>query len=404
VSPVLLALAAVVALATGLVLGVVLGRGHERRPERKRHGNETVQLLIDVVADAMPVVGDRMASDAVVRRLAEALHADCAAVGVVDGDVLRLFGMFGFRVGIRDHALRKGEGLSGTVWATGKSQLVGDVRRTSSYVAGADSVLSGIYVPGHAGGRVTLVIAVESRQAGFFSSAELRLLEPVADLFANLLESRKLFRQAQQLEEQLLTQVGHEMRTPLTTILGSLTTLRQHIERLDATTRVDLLDGGLRATNRLERLVEALLMSARLDSGDVLFQSIETSLHASVADACSALGLPERIADAAAQDLRVAADASHLTTAIHQLMAAAGADPVVVAHAREGFADVSVSGPGLTGASLGLHLARRLVEAMGGQVHVEPVGDAIRATLRLRLVELPAQRQQSPDVLPSEPR
>ena len=46
-----------------------------------------------------------------------------------------------------------------------------------------------------------------------------------------------------------------------------------YASRVDDAARDELLDGGLRASKRLERLVEALLMAARLDAEDVTFRS-----------------------------------------------------------------------------------------------------------------------------------
>ena len=61
--------------------------------------------MFDIVGDAMSVVGDRSASDAVVRRLAQILDADATAVGFVDEGQLHLFGMHGYDVGVRQRLL-----------------------------------------------------------------------------------------------------------------------------------------------------------------------------------------------------------------------------------------------------------------------------------------------------------
>ena len=362
----------------------------------RRNEDARVRLLVDIVTDAMAVAGDRSASDAVVRRLAQILDADATAVGFVDGGRLHVFGMHGYDDGVRNHSLEKGEGLSGQAWALGHPLVVADVRREPGYLRGSSGIRSGVYVPGKARGRVALVIAAESRRAGAYDEKDLLLIAPLADLLASMLESRRMLREAEQLEERLLTLVGHEMRTPLTTIFGTLTTLRHYAERVDHGQRDDLLDAGLRASRRLERLVEALLMAARLDADDVTFRKTPLLVHGVVADAVAASGAAERVAIDVPAALGVTADPVHFGTVVQQLVENAvthGGDSPVEVVARDAGAGIVVvevrdEGPGIPedeqeaalgrfrrigehsvpGTGLGLYLARRLVEGMGGEL------------------------------------
>jgi signal transduction histidine kinase len=384
-------------LAVPLVLAAVALLAFQRGYlAARRNDDARVRLLVEIVADARAVVGDRSASDSVVRRLAQILDADAAAVGMVDAGRLRLFGMHGYEPGVRDHSLRKGEGLSGQAWAAGEPLVVADVRRAPGYLAGNTGIRSGVYVPGKARGRVAVVVAVESRREGAYTAKDLRLIVPVADLLASMLESRRMLREAEQLEERLLTLVGHEMRTPLTTIFGTLTTLRHYTDRVDAGMRDDLLDAGLRASRRLERLVEALLMAARLDADDVTFRRTPVALLGVVSEVVAATGPTGRIAVDVPAGLAVTADTVHLGTVLQQIVENAvvhgGDGPVeVLAHeVADGLVAVEVRdyGPGIAedeqeaalgrfrrigehsvpGTGLGLYLARRLVEGMGGRL------------------------------------
>lgn len=400
----------------------------------RRDDDARVQLLVDIVADAMAVVGDRSASDSVVRRLAQVLSADAAAVGYVDAGRLHLFGMHGYEGGIRNHSLAKGEGLSGRAWELGKPLVVQDVRREPGYIAASGSVRSGIYVPGKARGRVTVVVCVESLRAGAYSAKDLLLIAPLADLLASMLESRRMLREAEQLEERLLTLVGHEMRTPLTTIFGTLTTLRHYSGRVSIEASADLLDAGIRASRRLERLVEALLMAARLDADDVTFRRAPVALRSLVVDAVSSAGASERVAVDVPESLGVTADSVHLGTVVTQLVENAvvhgGEGPVeVVAHdLGAGMVGISVrdEGPGipedeqeaalgrfrrigdhaLPGTGLGLYLARRLVEGMGGELELRSArGAGCTVLVRLPTADappsvppVPAQRVTAEDL------
>jgi signal transduction histidine kinase len=362
----------------------------------RRDDDARVQLLVDIVADAMSVVGDRSASDSVVKRLAHVLSADAAAVGYVDGGRLHLFGMHGYDSGVRNHSLGRGEGMSGRAWELGEPIVVHDVRREPGYIPGSVAMRSGIYVPGKARGRVAVVVCVESARVGAYTAKDLLLIAPLADLLASMLESRRMLREAEQLEERLLTLVGHEMRTPLTTIFGTLTTLRHYSGRVSAEASDALLDAGLRASRRLERLVEALLMAARLDADDVTFRKTPLALRGLVLESVAAAGAADRVLVDVPESLGVTADTVHLGTVVAQIVENAvihGGDGPVEVVARDAAAgmvtlEVRDEGPGIAedeqeaalgrfrrigdhavpGTGLGLYLARRLVEGMGGEL------------------------------------
>jgi signal transduction histidine kinase len=392
----------------------------------RRNDDARVRLLVDIVTDAMTVVGDRSASDAVVRRLAQALDADATAVGFVDSGRLHLFGMHGYDDGIRSHSLEKGEGLSGQAWALGQPIVVDDVRTVPGYLSGSADIRSGVYVPGKARGRVTLVLAAESRRVGAYDAKDLLLIAPLADLLAAMLESRRMLREAEQLEERLLTLVGHEMRTPLTTIFGTLMTLRHYSERVDEGVRTDLLDAGMRASRRLERLVEALLMAARLDADDVTFRRTPLLVHTVVADAVASSVAVDRVAIDVPSSLAVLADPVHFGTVVQQLVENAvvhggeGPVEVVALDAGDGIVAVEVrdEGPGIAedeqeaalgrfrrigehsvpGTGLGLYLARRLVEGMGGELELRSARGAgctvvVRLPAAAELSGMPVQRE-----------
>ena len=191
----------------------------------------------------MAVVDDRSASDAVVRRLAQVLDADATAVGYVEGGRLRLFGMYGYTPASATTRWARARGCPGRPGRSAGRWSSPDVRREPGYLAGNPAIRSGVYVPGKARGQVALVIAAESTRVGAYTAKDVLLIAPVADLLASMLESRRMLREAEQLEERLLTLVGHEMRTPLTTIFGTLTTLRNYAGRVDDGSREDLLDG-----------------------------------------------------------------------------------------------------------------------------------------------------------------
>ena len=68
------------------------------------------------------------------------------------------------------------------------------------------------------------------------------------------------------LKDDLIAVVSHELRTPLTSIQGYVKTLLQLGDELDAEQSREFLRGAARQSDRLQRLIEELLVAARLDA------------------------------------------------------------------------------------------------------------------------------------------
>ncbi len=68
-----------------------------------------------------------------------------------------------------------------------------------------------------------------------------------------------------------MNSISHNLRTPLASIIGALSTLQQdrHASRLDEATRRELIDTAQAEAERLNRLVRNLLDISRLDAGAV---------------------------------------------------------------------------------------------------------------------------------------
>ncbi len=97
----------------------------------------------------------------------------------------------------------------------------------------------------------------------------------------NLLVARKIAsdltqiaqdqRKAAKLQEEFIHTISHELRSPLGFIKGYVTTLLREDIQWDHQTQVDFLNIIDRETNHLEDLFDNLLDSARLQSGQLIF-------------------------------------------------------------------------------------------------------------------------------------
>jgi len=98
--------------------------------------------------------------------------------------------------------------------------------------------------------------AAEQAQAAVAEQA--RLVEGEQALIRQLQESDRLKR-------DLLATVSHELKTPLTVILGTLGTLSRRGAALDPAERREFVDMAVRQGTRLKELIEQLLLAARFE-------------------------------------------------------------------------------------------------------------------------------------------
>ncbi|WP_345426551.1 DUF4118 domain-containing protein [Pseudonocardia xishanensis] len=211
-------------------------------------------------------------------------------------------------------------------------------------------------------------------------------------------EARRAERRAEVNETRgaLLSAVGHDLRSPLTSIKAALAGLRLPLSAED---RAELVETVEESADRLAGVVDNLLDSSRLAAGAV--EPLREPVGYGEVAARALLGLPgaERVAFEIPEDLpEVLADAGLLERVVANLVDNAlrhgrGAPVVLRASAHSGRVELRVvdAGPGVplrqrdrlfapfqrlgdrrtTGIGLGLSVARGLTEVMGGTLTAE---------------------------------
>jgi PAS domain S-box-containing protein len=123
-------------------------------------------------------------------------------------------------------------------------------------------------------GLLTLVTAESGRT---YTTADVALAEEVGQRAGLAVENAMLYRKSQDVQEELrraneakdefLGLVSHELRTPITTIYGGAHLLRTRGATIDEESRISVLEDIEHEAERLHRIVEDLLVLARLELG-----------------------------------------------------------------------------------------------------------------------------------------
>src|SRR5262249_30266170 len=146
---------------------------------------------------------------------------------------------------------------------------------------GADTLPGGgrLFLPLRTGSGPVGVIVIDRDAPGpLLTPDERRLLDALADQSAVAIERISLARgldearvlaETERLRAALLTSISHDLRTPLASILGAVSSLRSFPERYSAAEREELLATLQDEAERLNRFVSNLLDMTRLESGAI---------------------------------------------------------------------------------------------------------------------------------------
>jgi len=307
-------------------------------------------------------------------------------------------------VGARAIAIRNEEGAVVGSWNVPDEALTEIGAGVSSRGVSPDAEAIDLDVPGGS------IVVWTSPYAPFFGLEELDLLRTLGALTGLALDRVRLFEaehrarleleRANELKASFIALAAHELRTPMTTIHGFVTTLHHLGDRLDDTRQSQLRDGLIQQTQRMALLIEQLLDLSRLDAEAIAIEPEPLRVREQVSEivASSAPGVTGIEVDVS-EDVVAEVDRNALDRIVSNLVTNAlryGEPPVVVRaeqtdrhfrltvedHGRgvpaefvpnlfERFSRSDDSRSSATGTGLGLAIARSYAHAHGGELLYE---------------------------------
>ena len=208
-------------------------------------------------------------------QIAQMLHVEAVMLSPVDGQLQ-------LRASSSADAKLDDADLAAATWCLEKNRATG---RGSDTLPGARR----LFLPLHSGSAGLAVIGVRHADGDSrLAPAERRLLDALSDLaviaferirLARDVDQAKILAETEKLRTALLTSISHDLRTPLASILGAVTSLRSYSPLYDAKTRDELLATAQDETERMSRFVNNLLDMTRLDSGALAPRIEACDLH-----------------------------------------------------------------------------------------------------------------------------
>lgn len=414
----------VVFWAVALTTGVLAGRVREQARAAQRRASAVSALL--AASQRLTGVGDRAAA---ARILAEQTAAAAGAGAVV---LLPLNDELTLIAGAPTKATLDAEAMAAARWAWEKGEPAGHGTGTLPQARWTFRPLQGVRDRAGVAGIEAAALSPGSDE----EKLALALLDQGAvaveraDLAGQAVETETL-RRTDRFRGALMNSVSHDLRTPLSTVLGASTTLIDLGDKLKPAVRADLLLSIREEAERLSRYVGDLLDMTRLEGGGLNIRAdwvdVRDVLNAAGKRVARRLGQRKMTRDFPAQLSLVMVDQGLLEQALVNILENAvayspdGSTVELAAYEDRGAVVISIEDEGqgiptaelervfdkfrrmeepsdrTKGAGLGLAIAKGFVEAMNGRIAAaSPIQDGKGTRI---LISLPKAVVTHPSLL-----
>jgi signal transduction histidine kinase len=370
------------------------------------------QLIIDIASAA---AGGRDLDQILAEtlgRLRSLAPLTGGSIALIEGDELVVRAAVGpFAEEALGQRLKRGPSASWAVVETLEPRLVPDMQAAGLRIRGTPAqaaIRSWLAVPIVRRGKGIGLLEIDSTVPEAFSTEDLEILEAIVRILSGPVELADHYaaeRRARELQDAFIGVVSHELRTPITTIFGLSKMLRQRGSSLDPEVRERAIEDIEAEADRLQRLVEDLLVLSRAERGSVevagepigigrllrriveaervrLARGVELEVEGELALVLGEETYIEQVlrnllANAvkyseAPATVRVVAAMGDDVVTIRVLDEGIGIDPADADRAFELFYRSATASKIAGGAGIGLFVCRQLVEAMGGRIWVAP--------------------------------
>lgn len=410
----------VMGVALSLVLAAAASLAQATSRDRKALVART--LRDDVLREAYAAVALADDLDSGFARFGEALARavpfDRVALTVIEGGTATIVAVTGVAsdsvpvgttIPVADPSMQR-------LLASHETTLVNDaVRSYPDSPAGRAGMNSYVSTPVVIGGSIHALLTVSSLEQGVYDADTVALVGEVAALtggslytlarLGDELRHSARLRELDQLKNEFVGVVAHDLRSPMTVIAGYVDTVLTRWDAIDDPTKRELLGVVTRNVKRLSVLVEDVLQVARIESGDYAFDvkpfdlarlvrrtvdemnaaRPDKPVHADVPD-----GLPAAFADEDRQwqvltnllsnaqkfspkdspvDVRVAVRPHELAVSVVDRGPGIQKDDLPRLFGK--FARLGSAPGGEKGTGLGLYICKALVEAQRGTISAE---------------------------------
>lgn len=403
-------------LVVGVVISTLVARSKERAEVMRDRELQTASLYY-LSRDLAASVDSAAVLKAVIGNAEEALNA-LVVILLPEGEQLNIMAASdGLVLGTREQAVAD--------WAFRNNHPAG--RATDTLVSG-DLIYLPLQTPASVLG--VMGVRLESEQA-YHSQDTRRLLDAFVTQAAMAMERVRFSRQAEQaqilqarenLERALLNSISHDLRTPLVSVTGVLSSLKDEATHLSDRERRDLLETAFGEAERLNRFVGNLLDMTRIEAGAIRLNfepcDVQDLFGCALAALETRLGNREVSFRMQPDMPLVPMDLVLMTQVLvnlldNSLKYSSAESPVEVAASTEGAwltLEVTDRGPGVPehdlkrvfdkfyripipegagGTGLGLSICKGIVEAHGGTIMAENrTGGGLRIVIRLPLGSL----------------
>ncbi|GAA3298997.1 GAF domain-containing protein [Dactylosporangium vinaceum] len=260
----------------------------QRRAERFARAEQTVAA---VLAGAQHI---HDAAPAVVQAVAEALGSPHAELWLVERDVLVPVARHSTGpdpAPPRPQRLQPGQGLAGRAWQTRTPQWMHERPDTTQAAQPAGRRDAALAVPICSGEQVHAVLTLFTDTLDDPEEQLVALLSGIAAHLGQFLERRRADELALALtrtKDEYLALVGHDLRTPITSMISCIELLRDLDPQTLAAESAQLLDVAARNSEMVRHIVDELLDLAALDSGHAVLAREPLDLSAVVHAAAEA--------------------------------------------------------------------------------------------------------------------